>query len=145
MRSLLAKTLYTLALPSGLLLLGTAIILQNALLPASFAPVLRFYPYLVFAAGLLLGLRFNRGRVLLALLILALADRSLLFFFWDKAGSLHVGQVIFNAVAILLPLNLIALSVMSERGTLSGSGRMRLGMLAAELLAVWVVCRPQQA
>lgn len=145
MRSLLAKTLYSLALPGGLLLLVAAVVLQNALLPASAAPLLHFYPYVVFAAGLLLGLRFNRGRVLLALLILALADRSLLFFFWDKAEALHIGHTIFNAIAILLPLNLIALSLMSERGTLSTSGRMRLGMVAAQLLAVAVICRPQQA
>jgi diguanylate cyclase (GGDEF)-like protein len=145
MRSVLAKTLYSLALPGGLLLLVAVVVLQNALLPSSAAPLLHFYPYVVFAAGLLLGLRFNRSRVLLALLILVLADRSLLFFFWDKAESLHVGHTIFNAIAVLLPLNLIALSLMSERGTLSTSGRMRLGMVAAQLLAVAVICRPQQA
>ena len=71
----------------------------------------------ILVVGLLLGWRFSRGRLMLALLALAVAERCLV-----RLGSASVGpDVVLHAVALLLPLNLAALSLMKERGlTLPG-------------------------
>jgi len=85
------------------------------------------------AAGLVLSFRFHRGRVVLALVILALADRVLSV----PPGSLTDGQRAAVALlTVLFPLNFAALALLPERGTLTRSGLMRLGALGLEILLV---------
>src|SRR2546430_16159744 len=48
-----------------------------------------FYPYAVFGAGVLLGWRFHRSRLLFALLLVTLADRTLLHFTVGQGLARH--------------------------------------------------------
>jgi len=60
------------------LLLGATVVLQSASLRetvAAFAPV---YPWLVFGAGILLGWRFNRSQLVVALVVLFAAERAIM-------------------------------------------------------------------
>ena len=61
--------------PGGLLVLATAILLYQGLLGKSLAALVHIYPVMVAAAGLFLGWRFNRSRLVFAIIILAVADR----------------------------------------------------------------------
>src|SRR5205807_2416233 len=89
---------------------------QNAL--GAFADL---YPYAIFGAGVLLGWRFHRSRLLFALLIITTADRTLVHF---AAGhGLGRDHVVFQAIAVLLPLNLAALALTAERGRVPGPER----------------------
>src|SRR5207249_3253098 len=72
------------------------------------APLAPFYPYAVFGAGVLLGWRLHRSRLLFALLVLALADRTLLHF--AGGHGLARDRVVYQAIALLLPLNFAALA-----------------------------------
>src|SRR5205809_730139 len=76
-----------------------------------------FYPYAVFGAGVLLGWRFHRSRLLFALLLVTLADRTLLHFAVGQGLARH--PVVLQAIGVLLPLNLAALLLGAERGVLT--------------------------
>jgi diguanylate cyclase (GGDEF)-like protein len=61
--------------------------------------------------------------------------------------STQVRQTLFDAITLLLPLNLAALSFVRDRGIVSPKGRRRIGLLALQIAAVALVLfvRPVQA
>ncbi|MGD8370687.1 MAG: GGDEF domain-containing protein [Syntrophobacterales bacterium] len=141
MNSVVVRTLFSLFVPGGLIFFATAALLQLGLLHKSLSALVHIYPFAVAGAGVLLGWRFNRSRMVFAILVLALADRALVSFPISSAKSLDVGQSVYNAVAFLLPLNLAALSFMKERGILTWRGLVRLSLIFIQILAVYLICR----
>ena len=129
--------------PGGLLLALSAALVNSSLL-GRVAPSLALYYFAVFAAGLLLAWRFNSSRVLFSLLVLVLAHRAVEFF---SLGQTHTGpgRNAVILVALLIPLNYIALAFMRERGlTISGIAP-RFGMLFLQSVVVAVLCRPENS
>lgn len=123
-------------LPGGLLLLAALVFLRPGSLPDSMHPYVRAYPYVVAGAGVFLGWLFNRSRVVFAILVLALADRAVLHFAPGDASGAGAGHIVFDAVALLLPVNLVAFAMISERGILTVRGLARLVPTAAQCLVV---------
>jgi diguanylate cyclase (GGDEF)-like protein len=74
--------------------------------------------------------------------VLLLTERSLLA--WAPAGGAggEVGRAIFGALTLLVPVNLAALGWLPERGLLARAGRVALGLLAAEIVLVALICQP---
>ncbi len=122
-------------LPGAVLVLAATLLLHLPAIRDLLPPRLPVYFYVVFGGGILLAWRFDRSRLVLALLILALSDRALF----------HLGRPAANAVALLLPLDLAALSWLSERGLLSRRGRWKLAVLLLQALAVALISRPELA
>jgi len=118
-------------LPEGPILAGLLALLRWAPRPtlAAFAD---FYPVAVLAAGLWLGWRFHRSRLVFALLVLALANWALRAF-PPAASAPPPTQVILQATAFLLPLNLAAISIGSERGILTPAGLARVGAILLQV------------
>jgi len=129
--------------PGGLLLALSAALVNSSLL-GRVAPSLAFYYFAVFAAGLLLAWRFNSSRVLFSLLVLVLAHRAVEFF---SLGQTHTdpGRNAVILVALLIPLNYIALAFMRERGLTIAGIAPRFGMLFLQSVAVAVLCRPENS
>jgi diguanylate cyclase (GGDEF)-like protein len=138
------KRLYAVILPGGLLWVATLVFLRPGALPDSMHPYVRAYPYVVAGAGVVLGWLFNGSRVVFAILVLALADRALLPFTPGEAMGAGVGHIVFDAVSILLPLNLVAFAMISERGILNLWGLARLVPILAQCLVIAVLCLPAQ-
>lgn len=133
------RTLLALVIPEGLLLLlAVGMVHWAAAVPAA-APVLRLYPVVVLAAGAVLAWRFQRGRLLLALTGLALADRSMLWLAPPDSDAPFAGPATVHAVAILLPVSLAVLAFVDERGLFTPAGLRRLAVLAAEAAVVLAV------
>src|SRR6476659_8092953 len=133
------RKLLALVFPEGLLLLLAAgMVRWGATVPAA-APVLRVYPLIVLAAGAVLAWRFQRGRLLLALTGLTLADRAMLWLAPPDSDAPFAGPVTVRAIAILLPASLAALAFVEERGVLTPTGLRRLAVLAAEAGTVFAV------
>jgi diguanylate cyclase (GGDEF)-like protein len=129
-------------LPEVPIILAAIIYTQAQWLQSLLAPLAPFYPYAVFGAGVLIGWRFHRSRLLFALLLLALADRTLVFF---AAGhGLARDRVILQAIGVLLPLNLAALPLTSERGFITPPGLGRLAVILGQLVAVSFLDREAQ-
>ena len=135
------KTLISLVLPGGILLLAASVIFRGAFGPIP-AAAISFYYYAVFGAGILLAWRFHASRILFALLTLLLAHRALEFFSAGGTASAGPGRIAFESIAFLLPLNFIAYSVFRERGSVFPAIASRLAVLFFESVFVAIICRP---
>lgn len=136
---MLTRKLVALVFPEGLLLLAVAALVHWGAAVPSAAPVVRLYPIAVLAAGALLCWRFQRGRLLLALLGLAIADRAMLWLAPLDSGASHAGPVVVRTVAIMLPASLVALALVGECGVLTEAGLRRMTVLATEVAIVLVL------
>jgi diguanylate cyclase (GGDEF)-like protein len=135
------KSLQQLCAPGGVLLLLAAVLLHSGLLAIP-APAIDFYYYTVFSAALLLAWRFHSSRVMFVLLTLLLAHRSLEFFSGGRIASTGPGHIAFEAIALLLPVNLVLFSQARERGWSVPAITSRLALLFFESVFVALICRP---
>ena len=126
-------------LPEAPIIVAALVFTQAQWLQSLLAPLAPFYPYAVFGAGVLLGWRFHRSRLLFALLVLALADRTLLHF--AGGHGLARDRVVYQAIALLLPLNFAALALTAERGFLTPPGMVRLALILGQVALVSILDR----
>jgi diguanylate cyclase (GGDEF)-like protein len=135
------KILQQLCAPGGVLFLLAIVLLHGGLLtiPAS---AIDFYYYTVFAAALVLAWRFHSSRVMFVLLSLLLAHRSLEFFSAGRIVSIGPGRIAFEAIALLLPVNLVLFSQARERGWSLSAITSRLALLFFESVFIALICRP---
>jgi diguanylate cyclase (GGDEF)-like protein len=132
------RTIYRLLIPGGLVLLASALAVRAGFSQGIEASFWRYYPYYIFGTGLLLSAIFKCSRVFFALLIVALSDRALVWLA-PTLSSVGIHRAIFDAVALLLPLNLLALSFMRDRGIVSPRGRRRVAFIVAQVAVVATV------
>ncbi len=140
----MGKILASFALPGGLLVMVATLAIASGIGPFATPAFVEFYFYGVFAGGLLLALRFRSTRILLGLLILALAERALL----AAAGgpdARMTHSAVFPALAVLLPINLVLLLLLPERGFAFSALAPGLGLVLLESVAVTVLARPENA
>ncbi|MEA1934847.1 MAG: GGDEF domain-containing protein [Thermodesulfobacteriota bacterium] len=132
------RTLFSFFVPGGILLLAVAILIYTGVAEQSFSAILPVYPWAIFGGGIFLACRFNKSRVVFALLVLALADRSL-HFFNGSADAVHI-NVVYSTVVLLFPLNLAAFSLLKERGIATLRGILRLGLILAQPVGIAAIC-----
>lgn len=134
------KILYRLTLPGSLLLIVSGLLIRVGVLADPKSSMVQFFPLVVFGTGLGLSAFFRRSRLFFALLALTLAQ---LTFTWVVPRlAPESGRITANAVALLLPVNLLVLAFVKERGIISPTGRKRLAIVAAQVIAVWILCMP---
>ena len=105
-------------------------------LPDPLAIAVDSAPLVVFGGGALLGFLTRRGRLVLGIVVLALADCALVNF---------GGRAILAAVALLLPLNLAILAWLGEETPLAGRGATLFGAALLQAGIVAVLQRPELA
>lgn len=120
----------------GVLLVAAVMYIRMGALPDT----ARFFPYAVVAAGILMSWRFRRSRLLFGLLVLALADRALVYL---ATGFVGAASAAFHAVGVLLPANMASLALVEERGTLTRTGLRRLALIAVQVPLVALLCCPE--
>ena len=137
------KILYRLFLPGGLLLVFAAVLIRLGLLADPNSPLVLFVPLMIYGATLGLSAYFRRSRLFFATLLLALSGVMLV---WVAPFiPAPAAQTMANAVALLLPLNLLILAFLKERGIVSRTGRKRLAIGAVQVIAVAALCLPLMA
>ncbi|HKB25118.1 MAG TPA: diguanylate cyclase [Methylomirabilota bacterium] len=120
----------------GMFLPLAALVALAPALPGSAAVALRAAPLAVFGGGALLGLLIGRARLVLAVVVLALADYALV----------HVGgRAVFNAVAVLLPVNLVVIAWLGEESLISARGASRLGVILLQAAVIAILLQTAQA
>ena len=120
-------------LPGGLLVLAGIFLFHLLSLPEPVRGFFAYYPVLVLALGLFLSWRFNRTRLLFALLLLTLVDLLLRRFPDGETRTLAIA-----AAEFLLPLNLAMISFFVERGLLTRPGLLRTGVIVAQPLFLYL-------
>jgi GGDEF domain-containing protein len=107
-------------LPGGILLLLVATLTGTAWFTLAL-PTLVFLYYASLTIGLLLAWRFHSSRVFFALVVLLLTQQALTVFAAGRGALSGPGHAALQAVAVLLPVNFVLLSLERERGfTASG-------------------------
>ena len=111
LRVLSLGTLKSLFIPGGVWLLGAVLLVYSGWLTLAL-PVLSFVCYCAIAGGMLLAWRFHSSRIFLSLLVVFLAQ---------QAEAVSAGQPPFIpatlvALAVLVPVNLVLIAIMHERG-----------------------------
>lgn len=135
--------LYRLTLPGSLLLVFSALLIRVGVLADPQAPIVQYLPVVVFGVGLAVSAFFRRSRLFFALLALTLAQSA---FAWVMPHlSADSTKITANAIAILLPLNLLVLAFLRERGIISPAGRRRLAIVALQVMSVAILCMPAVA
>ena len=125
-------------IPFALLAAAFVLVFYNASLPRSLGGLRVYGPYLLFALGAALAAGFNRGRALLALIVLCGAYGAQQA--WLQQGlDDYPARTVYLALTLFVPLNLAALALMPERGTFNRHGALRLGaILLQAALTAWM-------
>ena len=107
-----------------------------AILPASAAGSGAYIPYPIFGTGAAIAIWFNRGRALLALLTLFAAYGG--WMLANDTGS-FAASATFTAIAIFVPLNLLLVLSVPERGVFHFRSYRWVLLIAVEMLATaWI-------
>lgn len=138
------KTLKSLFLPGGVILLGAVALLKTGSLPLPVSGVTFFYAA-VFIACLLLAWRFHSTRILFCAIMLLLAHHALEFFGQGRIVVSGPGRIAFEAVALLIPFNFVLLTFLPERSSESRSAFEFLLLLFFESIFVAALARPDQS
>ncbi|MGQ0544881.1 MAG: diguanylate cyclase [Betaproteobacteria bacterium] len=131
------RALRPVSLPAAILAVAALILWLGPGLPASLVGLRTAGPYAALVAATVLAWWFNRGRsfVLAASMLVGFA-----------ALNLYPQQLVYTAVALLVPLNALYAMVRPEKGARYGLGLVWLAVLAAEaLFLTWLSDLPRPA
>jgi diguanylate cyclase (GGDEF)-like protein len=115
--------------PGAWLLLATWGLQQVEPARLAVAPYARFFCFGVLAAAVLLSWYYSQGRVLFSALVLGLAV-------WGLRTLPASAEVSKLAAAFLLPLNIALFAYLSERGTVTPSGLLKMALISMESAGV---------
>nr|WP_245353108.1 GGDEF domain-containing protein [Clostridium punense] len=106
----------------------------------SFTPpvilVIKYLSYIVFGLGIILSIRFNRGRVFLIILLLTLSELFLNYYSRLSITSTTYYQILYLSICILIPINIVIFSHLKERGLFSMWGKIRISFILIELFVI---------
>ena len=124
-----------------LVLLGLAFFLYPELegLPKSQLVIIKLLPLAIAIIGMSLCLRFNRSLVFFTMLALVIAY-VLMQWYLPGIGWVE-SKIIWSALCLLLPFNVVVISLLKERGILTWWGGTRLAILLIPVLIVIVVAK----
>ncbi len=126
-------------------MLAALVLLRPGALPVLLKPILAAFPYAVFGTGLALAWYFHRCRIAFALVVLAAADLALVHYASGRLAASGSGQIVAQAVSLLLPLNLGGYLFVRERGLFSRKALVQWLLLALQAIGIWLLCRPGMA
>jgi GGDEF domain-containing protein len=140
---MLIKTLKSLTIPGGILLLGIVVLVQTGWLTLT-PPAINFLYYSALVGGMLLAWRFHSSRIFLALVVLFLAQQAI-----TMAGGSHAipgspGWIVLAATTVLVPLNFILIAIMPESGlTISSIAPLGLFLFLQTIVVAVLSQRPE--
>lgn len=126
------------ALPLAILFATRVLLPKFGELPPGLTGMKVYGVYFVIILGVMMGLVFRRGRIVFALVTLALA-------YMAYGAVVNAGltgfraHTLFAAMSVFVPLNLALFCVSTERGIFNVRGGQRILLIAAELLFTWWV------
>mgnify|MGYP005858359197 CR=1 FL=1 len=90
-------------------------------------------------AGIIVGWRFQRSRLVFGVIILAICNWLVHEFPFHGYGATPEGRYVFNLLGILLPLDFFLLALINERGLISRYGIARLILIAVQPVVFYAV------
>ncbi|NWF73404.1 MAG: GGDEF domain-containing protein [Nitrospirae bacterium] len=143
MARLLWKTLLAMLFPGGLIFLVAIGFLRPQGFPLWLQQPIGALPYIVLTFGLIFGWYFSSSRMILSLFVLTLADQALVLFPSTESDQAPLNQTLVAVTAFLVPLNLLAFSIIKEDSLLTIRGMARAILVLGQPLLLWL-CLPGQ-
>ena len=137
----LAKLLYRLIVPGGIILLLAFLLVRLGIITSTENRHVNLFPAIILAISVILSAAFHRSRLFLAALVLALSHAALVWV--SPRVSPGAQQILFNAIAFLVPLNLLVFSFLHDRGIISPAGERRLAFICIQGLFVGSLLLPR--
>jgi len=130
------KVVLSFFLPGGMLLLASLILVHLEGVQTNLGTILHIYPYVTYLIAVAFGWRFNRSALVFGVVAIALTHWCLMHF-----GVAHdiYWRVAYASAALLLPLNLLVLSLVSERGIFTPRGMARLAFILVQPFLVGII------
>jgi diguanylate cyclase (GGDEF)-like protein len=123
-------------IPGGILFFA-ALLMANMDGLNSFIPaVVSVAPYVVLITAVLIGWRFNRSALVFSVLVLGFCGTVLHALTGGSAPLGPRGDTAYQAITILLPLNLMVLSLLQERGVFTFHGILRLSLIVIQPVTI---------
>jgi diguanylate cyclase (GGDEF)-like protein len=126
-------------LPAGLLFLLMVLLSGHAAAAARLASLADIYYYVAVTFALMLGWRFDRSLLVFSTAVIALA----IWLLNHYAAHDATGRIVADVVAVLLPLNLLGLSLSKERGIITLHGLLRWAAVLLQAPLIWLLFRYQ--
>jgi len=145
MWSSLRQLLIASSIPGGLIFLVAIAFLRPHGLPDWVETPIAVLPVVVLAFGVIFGWYFASSRLILSLLVISLAECSLYVSPASSPDQSVTLPTILAFTAFLLPLNLLALSLIQEDTLSVGRSLVRLSLILAQPILVMWLSRPSQA
>jgi len=132
------RPLVAAALPVALLAGAFALARHPAAIPASLDGLKTFGPWVALGTAALLAVAFNRGRIVFAAALIALAHYAYRTWIEPGAGS-PAARADYAGACVFVPAGLAALAWLEERGVANLHGAMRaLALAGACALVAWI-------
>jgi len=133
----MVRNFSTLLLPLVILLCSWWFLLRVPTLAPSHQELLASAPYLLALVAVASAYHFKRGRTCLVLL-LSTAAYYYASHYGTPGEATPESVLVHQGFAILLPFNLLVISLMSEKGIIGSAGRMRLVFVLFQLVVFWI-------
>jgi diguanylate cyclase (GGDEF)-like protein len=141
----IVKSWVNFLVPGGIVFLIALWFLRPQGLPQWVQGPVHAFPIVVLGFGFFFGWYLSSSRLILSLMVLTFADRALVLFPQTDADPASPGRIVFTAAAVLVPLNLMALSLIKEETLSTRRGVLRLVVILIQPLLVLWVSLPEQA
>ncbi|MFC1588950.1 GGDEF domain-containing protein [Pseudomonadota bacterium] len=128
------RIISSLLIPLSLLGLAVSLYPGLAELPKSQLVIVKLLPVLIAAISMGLCLRFNRSLVFFTSLVLV-SSYILMQWYLPRLSNTEA-EIIWTALCILLPLNIVVISILKERGVLTWWGSTRFALILIPLLII---------
>lgn len=139
MKPAIAKILLPLTIPFGTLVLSYIFFLRLDTISASLLMVIQHSSYGVFFTGMILSCRFNRNRIFFITAILALSQLALIDFAPEGVSENVYASVVYQAICLLIPVNILIFSLLQERGILTSWGKIYIAFILIQIFFVALI------
>jgi len=139
------KSLFDFLIPGGFIFAAAFAFFRLHGFPQWVEGPIQAFPFIVLAFGFFFGWYLSSSRLILSLVVLAMADRAVCLFSPADPDPESSGAVLFSAAAILVPLNLMAFSLIKEEAMATWRGVSRVLLVLLQPLLVFWLARPGQA
>ncbi len=133
------KSVLSFFVPGGMLLLASLILVHLEGVQTNLGTILQIYPYVTYLVAVVFGWRFNRSALVFGMVAIALTHWCLMHFGTGQPTGDIYWRVAYASAALLLPLNLLVLSLVSERGIFTPRGMARLVFILVQPFLVGII------
>jgi diguanylate cyclase (GGDEF)-like protein len=138
------RTFLSVLFPGGLIFLAALGFLRPHGHPMWLQQPIAALPFIVLTFGFIFGWYFSSSRMILSLFVLALANQALVFSSTSGTDQPAVSQTIVAITAFLVPLNLLAFSILKEDSLSTLRGVTRVVLVVIQPFVLLWLCLPNQ-